>query len=57
VSRKSLLMIIKTTRFGWCGSGHHKECRVSFVDWNKNEIRCSCECHVDKDEKDGTVEV
>ena len=51
-------MTIKTTRFGWCTTGHHDQCRVSFVDWAKNDNVCSCECHVeDKDVSDGTVEV
>ena len=55
--RKSMWMTIKTSKFGWCATSHHEECRVSFVDWSKNDNVCSCECHIDKDEVDGRIEV
>lgn len=36
------------SKFGWCASGHDELCRVSFIDWNKVEQFCSCECHVEE---------
>lgn len=36
------------SKFGWCVTGHHDQCRTSYYDdWslNKGERVCSCECH------------
>ena len=38
--------------FGWCMTGQHEGCRVAYVDWNKTEQLCSCECHPAKPEND-----
>lgn len=35
----------KMSLFGWCSTGQHKLCRVSYIDWNKNNRSCSCKCH------------
>ena len=33
------------SKFGWCASGHHEQCRIKFTDWNKIEQECNCNCH------------
>ena len=30
--------------FGWCITGHHGECRISF-DWYDGPVVCACSCH------------
>lgn len=32
-------------KFGWCTTGHHSDCSKQFVDWNKKDNVCDCECH------------
>lgn len=33
-------------RFGWCGDGHHKQCRRSFTSsQNGRRHECGCPCH------------
>jgi hypothetical protein len=36
----------KRALFGWCMTGHHKNCIVEFP-----EHRCACACHKMKEEK------
>lgn len=35
------------TRFGWCMTGHHKDCPVAYEHWYQKGqmITCDCECH------------
>lgn len=30
---------------GWCTTGQHDKCRISFIDWNGNTVRCGCLKH------------
>ena len=33
------------SKFGWCLTGHHKDCRIAFFDWVNKETICECDCH------------
>lgn len=35
----------KNHKFGWCNTGHHKDCRTEYVDWVNTLNKCDCECH------------
>ena len=32
-------------KFGWCITGHHKDCHKMYTDWNEIMQECSCDCH------------
>lgn len=34
--------------FGWCLTGHHPLCKVSF-EFANNVVTCSCDCHTEKE--------
>lgn len=38
------------SKFGWCSTGHHDQCRTSYYDdWSATpgERVCSCDCHTE----------
>jgi len=41
-----------TSKFGWCTTGHHDKCRVSFFSsFDQKEHACKCDCHKENEMK------
>ena len=42
------IVVPETSFFGWCMTGHHKDCPKEIVHWqpeNEKPTTCRCACH------------
>lgn len=44
-AEKPIKGVKHNSKFGWCSTGHHNQCRTKYIDWNKIEQECNCSCH------------